>query len=205
MHHFKKTEFFTLLSFFIQLSVYPLYAKEPLTFEKLPYSEKIKKKLKENKIVAECDVKDLKEKKQSLKFSAAGLHTNSCRKALRKLSRYETFKNDISFLKESSYDDKVKRVHFVVASSLLDYNMTVNFKLDRIKKTGVYPFIFDVGFLLGLKGVIHVSEYEGRCLFVSDAVWMGPDTGFSSKLFELFAKTMTKMIMSRLFEISKTI
>jgi hypothetical protein len=143
-------------------------------------------------------------KRQSLNFKTSGLHKKGCRFALKKLSKYENFKNYLDFVSESHYDDKRKRVFFKLSSVILPFDMNLDFILPRITKKGVYPFSFDKGFLFGLKGVIHVSEHKKRCLFYTEAKWEGPKTRIPDLVFEFFSTTISKIAMKRLFRMSST-
>lgn len=139
---------------------------------------------------------------QRFYFFIAGLHKKSCRIALKKLKYYENYKQYLGFVKSSSYTQENSRVHLRLSHSILPIDMILYFILPRISKPGVYPFEFDVGFLKGLKGQIHVSNYKKRCFFYTTAHWEGPHTGFSDILFEFFSKSLGTMALENLFRIS---
>lgn len=145
----------------------------------------------------------LKNEKQKFDYKVAALHSKECQIALRRLSRYETFHKYIDFIERSSYDDKKEKVYFRLKSPLLPYTMVLQFKLERIYGPGVYHFQFDYGFLKGLKGEIHVSEYKHRCLFYSHAKWEGADTKIPDLAFEFFTKALSKILINKLFSISR--
>ncbi|WP_372653774.1 hypothetical protein [Halobacteriovorax sp.] len=169
--------------------------------------ESVWKKILSGDIYTKSEVKDfklLKQKKQKLDFFIAGLHKKSCSFALRKLSHYESYKDHIGFIKRSSYDDKNGRVDFLLSSALLPYNMTLNFKIPRLKKVGSYPFIFDKGFLKNLTGTITAINYKNRCLFYTTAHWEGADTGIPNSILGFFSKAMSQLAMENLFRISST-
>ncbi len=153
----------------------------------------------------ESKVTNVSDKLQKLNFQISGLHPKDCRFALRKLSQYERFSDELDFVKKSSYDEADGRIRLLLSSSLLPYNMILHFKIPRIKKPGLYHFEFDDGFLLGLKGEIHVSEHEKRCLFYGSAAWKGPDTGINSLVFEFFSSTLGRLAIENLFRFSKTL
>ncbi|WP_127717286.1 hypothetical protein [Halobacteriovorax sp. HLS] len=170
-------------------------------------SESAWKKILKNEIYVTSTVKSSKKHSQNyqkLDFIISGLHPKSCRFALRKLSHYESFSKHLGFIKESSYDDKAQRVNFQLSSKLLPFDMSLNFAIPRIKRPGRYPFIFDRGFLNGLKGEIIAIEYNNRCLFYSYAQWFGHDTGIPDTLFEFFSKALAGLSMENLFRISAT-
>ncbi len=139
---------------------------------------------------------------QKFDFFIAGLHGRTCRFALKKLALYENYKQYLGFIENSSYAPKDSRVYFRISHSILPIDMVLYFILPRIKRPGIYPFMFDVGFLKDLKGEIHVSEYKKKCFFYATAKWEGPNTGFSDTLFEFFSKGMGIIAMENLFRIS---
>lgn len=176
-------------------------------FDQLPLSKKIKKMIEKEYVYVHSvvDDKEIQKKSiQSLAFIVSGLHTKTCRFALRKLSLYENYSQYMNFISKSSYNQKTKRVRFHLSSSVLPKDMILDFKLDRIKKIGRYNFSFDRGFLKGLKGEIHITEHQKRCLFFTRANWSGPDTGYPNIVFEFFTSTLGKLVMENLFRISKT-
>ncbi len=169
--------------------------------------ESVWKKILNGDIYTKSHVEDFeifKQKKQKLDFYIAGLHKKSCSFALKKLSHYESFKDHIGYIKRSSYDDKSERVDFLLSSSLLPYNMTLNFQIPRIRKPGSYHFIFDKGFLRNLKGTITAVEYKNRCLFYTTAHWEGDHSGIPNAIFSFFSKAMSQLAMENLFRISTT-
>jgi len=179
----------------------------------LPLKKEIKTYISKGEIYANSEVETVVLAKspggkvlkgQSLEFKTSGLHTRPCRFALKKLSKYENFKNYLDFVTESHYQDDKKRVNFRLSSKLLPFDMTLDFVLPRITKQGAYPFFFDKGFLTGLQGVIHVSEYKNRCLFYTEANWKGPETKIPDLIFEFFSVTLSKIAMKNLFRISRT-
>jgi hypothetical protein len=143
-------------------------------------------------------------KRQSLDYSIAGLHTRSCRVALRKLSRYEKYADWIGFVKKSKYIEKEERLIFNMGHTLMPFDMVLDFKLQRVQALGTYSFRFNQGFLNGLTGNIHVSEDKGRCFFYTRAVWNGPHSGIPNAVFQFFSKALGLLAMENLFRISRS-
>lgn len=201
---------FLLIALASYLSI-PLHASE-LSHTILPYNKKLKQKILNGEIFSESKVKSSKvstsqgqSEQQELNFSIAGLHEKSCDYVLKKLSLYEDYSKFIDFVKRSEYSDKTGEINFLLSHTLLPYDMGLIFKLPRITKPGIYPFIFERGILTNLKGNIYVINHNKRCLFYSTANWSGPDTGFPNLVFEFFSQTLAKMTMERLFRISSTL
>lgn len=158
-------------------------------------------------IYSHSDVENFKEgelEKQSLSFKIVGLHPKTCRFALRKLAHYESYENHLDFIKKSLYNEEQNRVRFHLQSTLLPFDMILDFIIPRIKSPGSYPFMFDKGFLKDLKGTINIYDYHGKCLFYTKADWRGPDTGINNTIFEIFSSTLSKISMENLIRISKT-
>jgi hypothetical protein len=180
-------------------------------FDALSVEKSIKesawKKVLKNEIYVSSKVDDFKKlsvSHQKLSFKIAGLHPKSCRYALRKLSHYESYQNHLGFIDKSEYDEKKERVNFHLSSTLLPYDMTLNFHIPRIKKPGVYPFVFDRGFLRGLNGQIIAIKHKKRCLFYTHASWQGPHSGIPNTIFAFFSKALAGLSMKNLFRISST-
>ncbi len=193
--------FFTIILFFLPL--FSLNAAELLDFQHMPFTNSQKRKIADGHHIVISEVTTLAKNQQEFKFKVGALHPKSCRIALRKLSRYETFERYLDFVAKSSYNEKTGRVYFLLKSPLLPYNMVLNFKLERISKPGIYHFSFDTGFLRGLKGEIHISSYQQRCLFVAHTYWKGPDTHIPDLVFEFFTQALSKTLVNRLFSISR--
>lgn len=174
----------------------------------LPYKKNLIQKILTGEIFSESNIKSEKNgelKEQSLSFSIAGLHPKNCDYALKKLSLYEHYSTFLDFVKSSQYDDQTQEINFLLSHTFLPYDMRLIFKLPRIKEKGVYAFEFTNGFLKTLKGNIHVSEHNNRCLFFTKADWRGPDTGIPSKVMEVFLQVLSKFSMEKLFRISSTL
>lgn len=183
----------------------PLQAsKETFNWQSLPLKKRVRESLW-NEPFIKSNVTTPKEKTQKLEFISAGLHKKSCSYALITLSRYETFSRHIDFITKSSYDESNKRISLSLSHTLMPFDMGLNFKIERIKGPGLYPFQFDRGFLRGLKGEIHVSEHRGRCLFYATAHWQGPDSGINDSVFSFFSQVLGRLAFERLFRISETL
>lgn len=167
------------------------------------------KYLKSGKVVVESVAKnhDL-DKNQSLTFKVSGIHPNSCHKVLKTLSVYEKYHESVSFITKSTYNTRTKELFFRLESMLLPYPMVLKFKLPRINKPGSYPFIFETGIFLGLKGNINIYRYKSsidkkeRCLFYTQASWKGKSTGLPKLIIEIFSETLTKKSFQKLFRIA---
>lgn len=180
-----------------------LASPSTIQWDGLPFSDKIKKSLLNEPYVS-SEVTNPSESTQKIDFLIAGLHKKRCAFALVKLSQYERFQEFIGFIKKSGYDDKEGRIILSLSHMLLPFDMGLNFKLERISKPGLYRFLFDSGFLKGLKGEIHISQHKNNCLFVSTAKWHGKDTGIPNSVFSFFSSTLGERAMERLFRISET-
>lgn len=171
-------------------------------------SQNIIKAIKSHKIYSKSDVTSSQSNKielQELKFSIAGLHTKSCKPVLRKLSIYENYPTYLDFVKEAGYNEKTKRVQFLLSSNILPVKMMLDFVLPRIDTVGVYPIYFDKGFLKGLSGLITIREVQNRCFFFTKVYWKGRHSKFPDFVFEFFSATLSKLAMENLFRISKTL
>lgn len=200
--------FILLLFIFFQNLAFSLEKLPEINFEKIPYKKSVKDSILAGDVFSESKVNDFeKENKkfQNLNFSIAGLHKKSCSYALKTLSQYEKFNKYVSFVEESYYDEPKQEISFRLSHLLLPYDMMLIFKLPRITTPGTYPFSFELGFLKGLQGKIHVINHHNRCLFYSEAHWTGPDTGLNSLIFEVFSQALTKLSMETLFRISSTL
>ena len=144
-------------------------------------------------------------KKQSLDYRIYGIHPNKCKHPLKKLSQYERFYEYLELVKLSGYDEKKKLIYLYLDSALLPFPMVLNFKIERIKKPGLYSFSFDKGFLKGLEGKIYVRDEGNRCLFATTSNWTGKSSGIPDTIFEVFSETVGELVMKKLFRISKKI
>jgi hypothetical protein len=179
----------------------------PLSLETSPLKTSARERVLKGEIYSSAEVNDAgsdNKRTQSLHFSLAGMHKKTCPPVLAKISRYETYKNHLDFIKESTYDDIRERIRFKLSSSLLPFDMLLDFKLPRITSPGSYPFSFDNGFLAGLKGDIHVSEEKRGCFFYVSANWNGPHSSIPNTIFEFFTQTLTKIAMTNLFRLANS-
>jgi hypothetical protein len=206
----RKTKLCAML-FLTGILSFSLYG-EVLDHNVLPYKKNLKEKILDGEIFSESnvlsstiDVNGKKTENQELHFTIAGLHPKSCEYALKKLSLYENYSSFLDFVKTSQYDKKIGEINFMLSHPLLPYNMRLIFKLPRIDKVGVYPFVFEQGILNNLKGNIYAINHKNRCLFFTKADWSGPHTGFPNLIFEFFSQTLAKMSMERLFRLSNTL
>jgi hypothetical protein len=182
--------------------------KNTLIFENIPLKKSVRDSIKAGDVFSESKVTDYVEEKikyQSLQFKILGLHKKSCNYALKTLSDYEHFHKFLDFVKVSKYNSETEEIDFILSHMLLPYDMQLIFKLPRIKENGDYPFQFEIGFLKGLKGIIHVIPYSNRCLFFTEAKWNGPHTGHANLTFEFFSQGLSKISMELLFRISSTL
>lgn len=140
---------------------------------------------------------------QSLHYEIYGIHPNSCRTALKKLSRYEQFHSYMDLVKLSGYDKKKKLIYLYLDHTLLPYPMVLNFKIDRITKIGQYQFSFDKGFLKGLLGKITVRDYNNKCIFSAISDWKGKKSDIPDSVFEVFSETIGELAMKKLFRVSR--
>lgn len=200
------------LSFLLLFTLKTAVLAGEIDLSVLPYKKQLKDKIlagelfAESKVTSTESIVDGKKKEiQDLHFTIAGLHPKSCEYALKKLSLYENYSQFLDFVKTSEYDLFTGEIDFLVSHTLLPYDMRLVFKLPRITQPGVYPFSFERGILLNLKGNIHVINYKNRCLFFTKADWSGPHTGFPNLIFEFFSQTLSKITMEKLFRISNTL
>ncbi len=157
--------------------------------------------LKNGEVVAWSDASS-KNDDQILDAQVVGLHPRTCQKGLRRISRYEAYKEHMSFVKESSYDEKNKVVKFVIDHTVLPYPMVLTFVLPRITGPGLTEYQFNHGIFTGLKGQIRVASVGNRCLYFMTAHWQGKKTGLPDVVVGTFAQTLTKIGLEHLIRIS---
>lgn len=176
-----------------------------ITFETLPLEKKLKEKVFNGTHIVKSEVETSKDGlTQTFDFSISGRHKRSCRFAIRKLKQYEKFKDYIGIVKKSDYDEKTKELYILMDPPILSGDLILNFKIERIKKSGVFPFKFEKGFLTGLTGEIHVSEHRRKCLFHIESRWKGNKTKYHDRIISTFALVASKLAMDRLFKVSST-
>lgn len=159
-------------------------------FWKLTHTET--KYLNEHKILAISKVSS-KNEQQSFKLKAMAKHPKKCTKVLRRLSQLENFKDWISFIKESTYQDENKLFTLRAEHTLLPFPMIIHILVDRPTKIGKYPFTFPTGMFKGLKGHFEIKEFEGQCLFYATSFWNGKKTKIPDVGIEIFSETLTKI------------
>lgn len=167
-------------------------------------SQKILKYLEKNTTHTKAIIQDTDAGlKQKLDYEIMGLHKKKCQVALSRLSQYERYSEFLDVIKKSTYNDKSKYIYLHLSHSLMPFDMSLHFKLDRVETPGIYQFSFGTGFLRGLKGTIDISEYKNRCLFHTKAKWSGPHTKINSTIFSFFTKAVGIIAMKRLLKISE--
>ena len=139
---------------------------------------------------------------QKMNARVVGLHPRSCERGLKKISRYESYPQHMSFVKEASYDDKTQQVRFLLDHTVLPFPMVLAFKIPRITKPGVTSFVFPHGIFAGLTGTIHVAPVGNRCVYFLKADWHGKSTGLPDVVVSTFAQTLIKMGLEHLIRIS---
>ena len=157
--------------------------------------------LRKGDVIVRADI-HTKAALQSLDYYAAGFHPRTCRKALKKISLYESYQDFISFITKSQYDEKNKSIYLRFEHKLMPTRLSLRFTIPRITSSGRYPFSFDHGLLSGLQGKIQVSPHGQRCLMELRARWKGPYTKINDLVFETFAITLGKLGIRKIFRIS---
>ena len=159
------------------------------------------KDLKKGKIVVSAKIQT-KNNQQKLDYYAAGLHPFSCSKALRKISKYESYKDFISFITKSRYNEKTQKIYLLFNHVLMPSPLSLHFVIPRITAPGYYPFHFPKGLLKGLQGRAQVSPYGQRCFMEVASNWKGRPTGINDTVFEVFSITLGKLGIRKVFRIS---
>ena len=141
---------------------------------------------------------------QHFDYLVIGLHQSSCEEAMKTIGNYESYQRHLDFIKSSTY--KNERINLRLSSIFMPFDMTLNFKIPRIRSSGVYPFSFDNGFLFGLEGKITVRQFKRhkkfKCLIGLEGSWSGKKTKIPDTIFEIFTKTIGQIGVSKLFRIS---
>jgi len=177
-----------------------------LDIESLPFPKNALDKIKKHEIITDSVVTDyetnLKEKRQTMDFKSAGLHKKTCAESIPRIFNYESYQDKIEMITHSSYDDTLGRVKIVLTAPIIKNSFALNFKIPRITQPGSYDFLFDRGFLSGLKGTITVTPINKHCLYFAKASWDGPHSGYSNLILSLFSKTAMSLSTNKLFRIS---
>ena len=183
-----------------------LRAEEPtkeVSFSHLkPLNHRHWRKLRRGIVFSNADV-NTQEKQQSLDYHVVGLHKKNCQKALRKLFLYESYSSFISFITHSAYDENNNKMFLRFNHALIPIPLSLTMVIEPISKPGLYPFQLPTGMLKGLKGHVQVSEHQQRCLVEMHSTWKGPPSRFNDTIFEVFASTLGKLALFKLFRISK--
>jgi hypothetical protein len=168
-------------------------------------SETVAEKLLQSEVISESLVQTSEENKkkfQTMKVKVVGLHSRTCQWGLQKISRYELYKEYISFVKDSRYYEEKKMIHFLLDHDLMPFSMTLDFQLPRIQAPGKYEFVFPGGFFAGLKGDIHVTSLGNRCLYLLTANWKGAHTQINDFIIQNFSQTLARMGLEKLIRFS---
>ena len=208
-----QTFLWTLLWALLSTSTYAFYpgldisSDAPLAaFDSWP--KKIRRHIFEKGPHAHAEIKGLSSKRQSLDYQVTGLHEKSCGIGLSRISQYARYKEWVSLIKESRYQNERQEVFFRLKHTLLPFSMILRFQLPPIREAGDYPFRFEEGFLAGLFGQIGVRERKvagvTRCLISLKANWRGPHSGIPSTAFAFFARALGILTIEKLFKISRT-
>jgi hypothetical protein len=158
--------------------------------------------LLKGKVIAEGEVKTLEPNMQQLMLFVSGIHPRNCKRAMRKLSLYEQYSQYMDFVKQSSYDEKAKKISLTIDHALLPFPMLVKFKIPRIQGEGSYPFVFEDGFLKDLKGTVVVRPIGKYCLMGLKTDWKGPETKIPNMVFSTFLETVGKLGLEHLIRVS---
>ena len=150
-----------------------------------------KQHLKDGKILSEATVES-DDINQYFFMQGMAMHKKGCTKVLRKLSVLENYKDWISFIKRSDYNEKSRLLTLRADHVLLPYPMIIFIIVDRPTKPGLYPFIFPTGLFKDLAGFFEVAEVEGRCIVYTESKWTGPKTKIPNIVIEMFSEALSK-------------
>lgn len=194
----------TLVFFIIFSTSLPAMESKKLSF--LPFKKNILENIAEGEIYSASEVNSKKENKtQTFDFKIAGLHPKSCNYALKTLSIYEEYNLYLSFIRNSKYHEASKEITLDLVHFLLPFDLTLKFKLPRMRSPGSYHFTFEEGPLKNLLGQIQITAIDNQCLFLVTANWSGNDTGINDSVLQIFTQILSKMTMEKLFTVSKTL
>lgn len=129
---------------------------------------------------------------QQFFLQGMAMHTNGCSRVLRKLSVLENYKDWISFITRSEYNEESKLFTLKAEHLLLPYPMLVFIVVDRPTKPGVYPFIFPTGLFKNLAGFFEIKEVNKRCIVYTESKWSGPKTNIPNMVIEIFSEALSK-------------
>ncbi len=181
--------FFTVIFPMISLADYDL---EKYLNAKWKLSKTQKKYLEQGQILADATVETI-EDKQTFELKVFAYHRKQCRKVLRKISLFESYKDWISFIHYSTYQEKPNLLTFKANHPLLPYPMIIYIITERPSKKGRYPFTFPSGLFGGLKGYFEITEFNNRCLFFARSNWFGQKTKLPDLVIEIFSETLSQL------------
>ena len=150
-----------------------------------------KKYLKRGEILSEATVES-DGVNQHFFLQGMAMHKKGCTKVLRKLSVLESYKDWISFIKRSDYNEKNRLFTLKAEHLLLPYPMIVFIIVDRPTKPGVYPFVFPTGLFKNLAGFFEIKEINNRCIVYTESKWSGPKTKIPNLAIEIFSEALSK-------------
>ncbi len=165
---------------------------ETYTNAKWKLSKTQKKYLKNGKVLADAEVETI-ENMQTFRLQVFAYHDKKCRKVIRKMSMFESYKEWINFINHSTYDPKTHLLTLKANHPLLPYPMIIYIITERPTKPGRYPFSFPTGLFGGLKGYFEITEFNNRCLFYAHSNWLGKKTKIPDFVVELFSETLSKL------------
>ena len=150
-----------------------------------------KEHLKEGKILSEATVES-DDINQHFFLQGMAMHKRDCTRVLRKLSVLENYKDWISFIKRSDYNEESRLLTLKADHVLLPYPMIVFIVVDRPSKPGLYPFVFPTGLFKDLAGFFEIKEIGGRCVVYTESKWSGPKTNIPNIVVEMFSEALSK-------------
>ncbi len=154
------------------------------------YSKTHLKYVMEGRPIVKVNVTTPKKKRQKIDEMMMVYHKKSCKPVINKMNQYENYVNFFDFIKKSNY--KNGYMFLKIRFFLVPRDFMINVKIDRLNEIKSYPFVFNTGFLDGLKGILDIREFNNRCLFNFKMDWEGERTGLSNFILENFMHTIAK-------------
>lgn len=179
------------LLFFIASNAFGKSEFEQFTDKHWNLNTAQKKYLLNGKVLSEATVES-DAINQHFFMQGMAMHNKGCTKVLRKLSVLENYKDWISFITRSDYNEKSKLFTLRAEHLLLPYPMIVFIVVQRPTKPGVYPFVFPIGLFKNLAGFFEVKEVNKRCIVYTESKWSGPKTNIPNFVVELFSEALSK-------------
>lgn len=161
--------------------------------DRWPISKTQQKDLNNFEILADANVNTQKKDLQTFDMKVMALHKRKCRKALRVISMLENYKEWISFIIRSDYNQKSKLFTLKADHPVLPTPMIIHIIVDRPKKQGRYNFSFPTGMFTGLAGYFEIKEFNNQCHFYATSHWKGKKTKIPDFIIEIFAETLSKI------------